>query len=77
MLTRFIGSKRYWDDLDNADRELTEAMNFYNRLSGNEEILYADRELLLRGAELHVRICKEKFDKLFNMTLIEKMRYKG
>lgn len=54
MLTRFIGSKRYWDDLDNADREL-----------------------LLRGVELHVRICKEKFDRLFNMTLIEKMRYKG
>ena len=72
-----LGTKKYWNDLDKADIELTEAMKFYNRLCGNEEILYADRELLLKGAELHVRICKEKFDKLLNMTLLQKMRYKG
>lgn len=77
MLTRFIGTKKYWNDLDKADIELTEAMNFYNRLCGNEEILYADRELLLKGAELHIKICKEKFDKLLNMTTIQKLRYKG
>lgn len=80
MLTRLYSKewKRRFEELMERELTLTE---FYNDICEYKALginyCGVNPSILLETTEYSIECVKEKINELYNMTLIEKMRYKG